>query len=101
MVGGVTHLTGEGFAGAGGSVVGANTVCVSDKTAGSTFGGMTKWMVSSLRKTGNEKARRNIRKEHLHSNNKVADVGSWTPSKSSDFALKFPSLNLPTDVNFP
>lgn len=63
MVGGVAHLTGEGFAGGGGSVVGASTVWVSDNTAGSTVGGTTKWIVSSLRRTMNKKVQGNSRRE--------------------------------------
>ena len=45
---GVVHFTGEGDAGAGGSVVGARTLCVRDKIALSILGGIMKCMVSSL-----------------------------------------------------
>lgn len=39
---GVVHLTGEGVGEADGSVVGAKAVWVSDRTVGSTFGGVKK-----------------------------------------------------------
>lgn len=41
-------MSGEGFTGGGGSVVGAKAACVDDTTVEGTFGGIMKWMVSSL-----------------------------------------------------
>jgi len=44
------HLIGEGVVGGGGRVAGDSIDCDSVWVAGSTFGGITKCMASSLRK---------------------------------------------------
>jgi hypothetical protein len=48
LVGGVTHFTGDGVSGAGGSVVGARRDCVRTNTGDGRFGGITKCKISSL-----------------------------------------------------
>ena len=49
LVGAVTHFTGDGVSGGGGSVAGARRDLVKIKTEDGRFGGITKWSISSLR----------------------------------------------------